>query len=98
LDKKELKSILEVYVPKPNVVSWTTIIRGYVQSKWCEDGLTLLKRMRLEGKKPNHVTFAGILRASIELGNLDRGLQIHGLIVRTKYESDILLNNVFLTT
>jgi pentatricopeptide repeat protein len=97
---EQIEDAVQVFdeMPKRNVVSWTTILGGYVRSGRFEDGLTLFNRMRLEGKKPNHVTFAGILRASAELGNPDQGQQIHGLIVRTEYESDVLLNNALVTT
>ncbi|PIN20517.1 hypothetical protein CDL12_06803 [Handroanthus impetiginosus] len=68
-----------------NVMSWTAIITGYVQNGGPDsEAIGLYCRMITEGKvKPNHFTFAGLLKACGNLFNPRLGEQIYGHAVKS---------------
>ncbi|KAL2556230.1 Pentatricopeptide repeat-containing protein [Forsythia ovata] len=71
-------------MPEHNVMSWTAIITGYVQNGGFEKAaIELYWRMMIEGRvKPNHFTFASVLKACGNLFNADLGEQIHNHVVK----------------
>eukprot|EP01018_Ginkgo_biloba_P024506 Gb_17916 [translate_table: standard] len=70
-----------------NVVSWNAMIAGYVQHGLCEDTLDLFCKMQSTGMKPNHITFASILRACASLEGLNEGKQVHACIFKHSFQS-----------
>ncbi|XP_020570971.1 pentatricopeptide repeat-containing protein At3g49170, chloroplastic [Phalaenopsis equestris] len=71
-------------MPNHNVMSWTAVISGYVQSgRNDEQALSLFLQM-LEGKiKPNHFTYSSILKACANLSNIDLGKQVYTHVIKT---------------
>jgi pentatricopeptide repeat protein len=65
-----------------SVVSWTTLISGYIQHGHYEDALNSCELMQQEGFSPNSVTFLCILKACACIGAINKGKQIHKEIVR----------------
>ncbi|KAI5082473.1 hypothetical protein GOP47_0002216 [Adiantum capillus-veneris] len=66
----------------PSVVSWNTLIAGYVQHGETEQALKCFGQMQLEGISPNEVTFGCTLKACAAIGATDKGAQIHDVIMR----------------
>eukprot|EP01018_Ginkgo_biloba_P034643 Gb_30709 [translate_table: standard] len=62
-------------MPERDVVSWNAIIVGYAMHGRGKEALQLFKRMQLSGKKPNHVTFIGVLSACCHAGLVDDAWQ-----------------------
>lgn len=54
-----------------NVVSWNSMISGYLQNGQPEMCIKLFSEMQLSGLKPDQVTFSNILTAYIQCGNID---------------------------
>ncbi|KAK6920100.1 E motif [Dillenia turbinata] len=80
-------------MPMRNVVSWNAMICGLADSggkfRWrMQMVFCYFKRMMLEMVSPDHVTFTGLLRASIELYMIEIGRQLHCLIMKWGYCSD----------
>lgn len=70
-------------MPNHNVMSWTAIITGYVQSGGCdEEAIKLFQEMILNHVFPNHFTFSSILKACANLSDMLTGKQIHALAVK----------------
>ena len=65
-----------------DVVSWTTLIIGYVEQGYGEEAIECFERMQLEGVCPNYVTFIAILKACGSMGVIDKGIEIHTEIER----------------
>ncbi|GER46702.1 pentatricopeptide repeat-containing protein [Striga asiatica] len=67
-----------------DVMSWTAIITGYVQSGGHDyEAFELYCRMITEGEvKPDHFTFSSLLKACRNLFNLRLGKQIYGHAVK----------------
>ena len=68
-------------LPSRDVVSWNTLILGYVQQGQDEEAMNCFEHMIGEGISPNVVSFIGILKACGSIGALDKGKQIHDEIV-----------------
>ncbi|KAH9317133.1 hypothetical protein KI387_018902, partial [Taxus chinensis] len=60
-------------MPSRDLVSWTSIIVGYAQNGRGKDALELYKKMLLEGLKPDHVSFVGVLFACSHAGLVKEG-------------------------
>ncbi|OAY75655.1 Pentatricopeptide repeat-containing protein [Ananas comosus] len=63
-------------MPKPDLVSWTSIICGYSQNGHPEEALRYFDLLLRSGTKPDHVTFVGVLSASAHSGLVNRGREI----------------------
>ncbi|KAH7277126.1 hypothetical protein KP509_39G035400 [Ceratopteris richardii] len=69
-------------LPLRDVVSWNTLITGYVDHEQAEDALNCLELMQHEGIHPDVVTFVCILKACGSIGAIKRGEEIHDAIAR----------------
>eukprot|EP01018_Ginkgo_biloba_P026026 Gb_12004 [translate_table: standard] len=76
-----------------DLVSWTAIIAGYVQSGQCVEALKLFRQMKLAGVKPDLNTFASVLPACGDLGALEQGIEIHQDIIRSGILSDVVVDS-----
>eukprot|EP01018_Ginkgo_biloba_P005621 Gb_23018 [translate_table: standard] len=84
---------LFVRMPKGDVVSWTTIIGGYVQNGHGEEALKLFFQMRWEDVKPNQFTFASVLSACANIAALEHGKQVHVHVIQSGFESNIFVSS-----
>lgn len=62
-------------MPKPDLVSWTSLIVGYAQHGQPNEALRVFELMLKSGTKPDHVAFVGILSACTHAGLVDEGLE-----------------------
>lgn len=70
-------------MPAHNVMSWTALIAGYVQSGHDEEALELFGDMIREGEiQPNHFTYSSILKACANLSEANIGEQVYGHVVK----------------
>ncbi|KAG5033179.1 Pentatricopeptide repeat-containing protein [Glycine max] len=70
-------------IEEKNVVSWNALITGY--SNICSStSILLLQKMLQLGYSPNEFSFSAVLKSS-SMSNLH---QLHGLIIRSGYESN----------
>ncbi|XP_072953553.1 pentatricopeptide repeat-containing protein At2g03380, mitochondrial [Typha angustifolia] len=65
-----------------NVVTWTSIICGYIQNKCAEQGLVLFNEMRRVLVKPSEYTMGSLLTACSMLDALHQGKWIHGCVIK----------------
>lgn len=77
-----------------NVVSWTALISGYVQSGLYDEALNGFRLMQSGGFSPNSVTFSCVLKACGIKGALEIGEKIHAEI----HHQGLLQGNVILGT
>lgn len=62
-------------MPKPDLVSWTSLIVGYAQHGQSDEALQMFESLLKSGTKPDHVTFVGVLSACAHAGLVDKGLE-----------------------
>nr|XP_043634026.1 pentatricopeptide repeat-containing protein At3g49170, chloroplastic [Erigeron canadensis] len=77
-------------MPSHNVMSWTAVITGCVQSGGGLDktAIQLYRQMITQGDVlPNHFTYSGLLKACASLSNLEVGKQIHNHAVKSGHAS-----------
>eukprot|EP00253_Pinus_taeda_P008201 PITA_08201 len=83
-------------IPEKNLVLWTTMIAGYVQNGFCKSGLELFHKMQQLGLKPNHYTFASVLRAYGSMSAMKEGKIVHACIIRNGFESDTVVGSALI--
>ncbi|KAF5202647.1 Pentatricopeptide repeat-containing protein [Thalictrum thalictroides] len=83
-------------MPERDVVSWTTMISGYVQLNCLEESFVLFDEMRRDGIEPNKVTIVSLLAVCGNVQALDGGKWVHSYIVDNKMEFDIVVGNALI--
>ena len=76
-----------------NVVTWTTLISGFVSHGDPGEALQLFKMMKQHKVSPDRLTFVGVLSACALLGDLDMGEKIHDDIICAGLECDVCLGS-----
>ncbi|KAK9129792.1 hypothetical protein Sjap_010279 [Stephania japonica] len=71
----------------PDVVSWTSIIDGYVDDKKPVMALQLFQQMQEHGTEPNEATLVSALKACADTGALSVGQEVHGIARLCKLDS-----------
>lgn len=72
-----------------DVVSWTSMISGYVRLGHRKEAINFFKQMLQEGFEPDEFTFSNILQACGSPADLEQGRNVHEMIVGAGYESDV---------
>lgn len=80
-----------------NVISWNAIIAGYAQNGHGEVAYKLFRQTQMEGVKIDAFTFASVLSACAGITALDQGMQVHTIILKTGFQSDISVENALIT-
>lgn len=75
------------------VVSWNSMIDGYVQSGNPEEAISIFQKMLDEGVEPTNVTVMEALHACADLGDLERGKFVHKLVDELKLGYDVSVKN-----
>lgn len=85
-------SALEVFgsMSQGDVVSWTTMIAGYVQNGHANDAVKLFRQILLVDMKLDPIIITSVLAAIASLAALQQGKEIHGYTIRRG-----ILANVF---
>lgn len=68
-------------MPKTTTVSWNVMISGYVTEGKLFDALRLFGEMSKSFVEPDAITFTSVLAACSQLAALEKGREIHNLIV-----------------
>eukprot|EP01018_Ginkgo_biloba_P004002 Gb_27891 [translate_table: standard] len=79
-----------------DLVSWNTMLAGYVQNERCVDALKLFHQMQLVGPEADLVTITSVLSACAHLGALQGGMEIHAYSIRSGFESNVLIGNALI--
>ncbi|XP_022150709.1 pentatricopeptide repeat-containing protein At2g03380, mitochondrial isoform X1 [Momordica charantia] len=79
-----------------NVVSWTSMIAGYVQNDCAEEGLVLFNRMRAALVESNQFTLGSIITACTKLRALHQGKWVHGYAIKNVVKLSAFLTTTFL--
>ena len=77
-----------------DVISWSVMIEGYLQSEEAEIGLKLFRVMVSEGGiQPDGVTAASVLKACGRLKDIHMGKLVHGVVIRRGDNDDLFMGN-----
>jgi len=90
--------LLQTILPVSDVVSWNTVISGFVKNGYYKDGLGAFQYMRQYlNLEPDPVTLVSVLSAC---GNLELLLycrSLHGLVLKSPIGTDIRVRNALIT-
>lgn len=78
-------------MPKRDLVSWNTIIAGFVQHGKNQVAFDYFKMMQESGIKPDKITFTGLLNACASPEALTEGRRLHALITEAAFDCDVLV-------
>lgn len=67
-------------MPHRDVVCWTVLVAGYVQSNKFQEALRAFWDMLLDNVEPNDFTLSSVLSACAHMGALDQGRLVHQYI------------------
>ncbi|CAN6574681.1 unnamed protein product [Malus baccata var. baccata] len=79
-----------------DVVTWTSMINGYILNGDARSALALCWLMQREGVKPNFVTIASLLSACGSLHLSKHGRCLHAWAIRQKLESDVMVETALI--
>ncbi|OVA00349.1 Pentatricopeptide repeat [Macleaya cordata] len=80
-------------IPQRDLVSWSALISGYAQNGLGKGAISVFNQMHLSGCKCNEFTFPSVLKACSITKDLNKGKQIHGIVITTGYEFDVFVAN-----
>ena len=84
-------------LPTRDVVSWTSLIAGYVEHGAGEEALKCFQKMVGDGTPCNAITYVCILKACSSIGDSNKGQEIHSEIEKNGLlETNFLLCNALL--
>ncbi|KAF5780595.1 putative tetratricopeptide-like helical domain superfamily [Helianthus annuus] len=72
-----------------DVVTWTSMVNGYIVNNDTKSAISLCPLMLLEGVKPNALTLASFLSACADLKYLREGKTFHGFAMKNNLDSDV---------
>ncbi|GAB2297159.1 hypothetical protein Dimus_031271 [Dionaea muscipula] len=82
-----------------DVVSWTSLIAGYVQNDCVEQGLDMFNKMREHGfVEVNQFTLGSLVAGCGKLRALHQGKWLHGCVIKMGIMMSLNLNNPLLAT
>ncbi|KAH0697597.1 hypothetical protein KY290_015479 [Solanum tuberosum] len=84
----EARLVFEKMIDR-DVVTWTTMIHGFISDGDLKNALWFSQRMQLEGVKPNAVTLSSLLAACASLPHLRLGKCLHGWAIRQDLQADV---------
>lgn len=73
-------------MPKKNVVSWTSLLAGFSWNGLFNEAVDIFFQMQPAGIYPNSFTFATVLGALANNGLVEKGIQIHAMIIKSGFE------------
>ncbi|KAK9275024.1 hypothetical protein L1049_022282 [Liquidambar formosana] len=76
-----------------NSVTWNAMVAANAHHGWEEEALKLFVEMRSAGVDLDQFSFSGGFAASANLAILEEGQQIHNLVIKLGFESDLHVTN-----
>ncbi|XP_021760955.1 pentatricopeptide repeat-containing protein At3g09040, mitochondrial-like [Chenopodium quinoa] len=81
------------YLDQRNIVLWNAMLGGYVQNGFADEVVELFLDMKDGGLQADAFTYTSILSACGYLKWLDFGSQLHAVIIKTNFESNLFVSN-----
>ncbi|KAL9447701.1 hypothetical protein AB3S75_015222 [Citrus x aurantiifolia] len=84
------------HMPNRDIISWNSLIAGYAQNGDYMMMRELFINMILDNVKPDNITLINLVSAAAEVGAIDQGRWIHGVVVRMGMMMDEFLGSVLI--
>jgi pentatricopeptide repeat protein len=79
-----------------NLVSWTTMISGYMQNSFDAEAMAMFWQMSRAGWRPDVFACTSILNSCGSLGEIWQGRQIHAHAIKANLETDEYVKNALI--
>lgn len=76
-----------------NVISWTTMISGYMQNSFDKEAMELFSEMTRLGWNPDGFACTSVLTSCASVKALDQGRQVHAYAIKANLEADDFVTN-----
>lgn len=88
----KMDEAMEVFVkmPRKDLVCWTIMLTGFVQSGRPREAIDVYRRMQKEGMEGDTVLMLSLIQASAILGDSKLGRSVHGYVVRKDLSMDVV--------
>lgn len=83
-------------VPEPDQCSWNAMVSGFAQHDRFEEALRFFVDMHREDFVLNEYSFGSALSACAGMIDLNLGVQIHALIAKSRYSSDVYMGSALI--
>lgn len=78
-------------MPERSDVTWSSMVAGYVQNALYEEALVLFHRAHPMGLEANQFTISSIICACAGLASMIEGNQVHALVCKTGFGSNVFV-------
>ncbi|KAJ7539561.1 hypothetical protein O6H91_11G100200 [Diphasiastrum complanatum] len=75
----------------PDLVSWNSLILGYLKCDLAEKALELCQQMKRQCVQPDGTTFVAAIKACGQIAAIEEGRWIHSQIIGSSHESDLII-------
>ncbi|KAF3791876.1 Pentatricopeptide repeat-containing protein [Nymphaea thermarum] len=79
-----------------DVVSWTSLISGYIRNNMHDKAVEVYDEMRLVGVMPDEITLAMVILSCASVGLLEKGIQLHEFADKNGFTSCIIVCNTLI--
>lgn len=79
-----------------DVISWTSMITGYVRAGKPGNSIEMFWEMLKFGIEPNAFTLSAVVKACSEIGDLRLGLCFHGVVFRRGFDSNDVISSALI--
>lgn len=83
-------------MPEKDLISWNSMLSGYVLNGKCLDALKLLAELLNMGKGTNYVTYASALAACSNPELLVEGKIVHALVIMAGLDGNLIVGNALI--
>ncbi|CAD6337101.1 unnamed protein product [Miscanthus lutarioriparius] len=94
-DIEDARTVFEI-IPHDDVILWSFLISRYAQNYQNEQAFEMFLRMMRSSVVPNEFSLSGVLQACANIAFLDLGEQIHNLVIKLGYESELFVGNALM--
>ncbi|CAL5380815.1 unnamed protein product [Camellia sinensis] len=78
-----------------DLVSWNSLISGYIQNECFEEAMKLLSKMKVD-LRPDSVTYVMLLSMSGQLVRIHHGKEVHCDIIKMGFDSSLVVGNALI--
>ncbi|KAJ8771697.1 hypothetical protein K2173_026874 [Erythroxylum novogranatense] len=78
-------------------ISWNALISGLAQSGYCEEALKVFAQLNRTKWEVDQFTFGSAVSAAANMANIKQGKQIHAVIIKKGFDSEIEVCNALIT-
>ncbi|XP_073012863.1 putative pentatricopeptide repeat-containing protein At3g25060, mitochondrial [Typha latifolia] len=78
-------------MPIRDLVSWTTMITGFLSAGKPLEAIGVYRKMQLEGVEGDGVVMVGLIQACAGMGDVGMGRSVHGYVLRHWVEMDVVV-------